>query len=368
VKVPFFDLSRQHGALVRELEAAVRPVLESGAFILGPDVAAFEKEYATFCGCRHAVGVACGLDGIKLVLRALDIGPGDEVITAANTFVATAFAISSVGATPVLVDVDPGTFNLDPSKVADAITPRSRALMPVHLYGQPAEMDALLALAREKRLQLIEDASQAHGARYRGARAGALGSAGVFSFYPAKNIGAFGDGGITTTNDEAIARKIATLRNYGSIVKYHHDLLGENSRLDTVHAAILRTKLKHLDSWNAARRRLAARYGKLLDAVGDLILPAPPPHVEHVYHQYVVRTRKRDALQKFLAEREIGTMVHYPVPIHLQKAYAGQNWAKGQFPITEQLAGEILSLPMFPELTDQEQDCVADAVTRFFAR
>lgn len=368
MKVPFFDLSRQHGSLARDLEAAVRPVLESGAFILGPDVAAFEKEFAAFCGCRHAVGVACGLDGIKLALRALDIGPGDEVITAANTFVATAFAISSVGATPVLVDVDPDTFNLDPSKVAGAITPRSRALMPVHLYGQPAEMDALLAVAREKRLHLIEDASQAHGARYRGSRAGALGSVGVFSFYPAKNMGAFGDGGITTTNDEAIAHKIATLRNYGSTVKYHHDLLGENSRLDTVHAAILRVKLRHLDSWNAARRLLAARYGELLGGVGDLVLPTPPSHVEHVYHQYVVRTQKRDALQKFLAEREIGTMVHYPVPIHLQKAYAKQDWAKGQFPITEQLADEILSLPMFPELTDPEQDCVADAITRFFSR
>lgn len=366
MKVPFFDLSRQHRALASELEAAVRPVIESGAFILGPEVAAFETDFAAFCGCRHAVGVACGLDGIKLALRALDIGPGDEVITAANTFIATAFAISSAGATPVLVDIDPDTFNLDPAKAAAAVTPRTRALMPVHLYGQPAEMEPLLALARKKGLHVIEDASQAHGARYRGTRAGSLGAIGVFSFYPAKNLGAFGDGGLATTSDETLARKIATLRNYGSIVKYHHDLMGENSRLDTVQAAILGAKLRHLDAWNAARRRLAARYGELLRGAGDLVLPKPPPHLEHVYHLYVVRTRRRDALQKFLTEQGIGSMIHYPVPIHLQKAYQAHPWKPGQFPITEQFAGEILSLPLFPELTDSEQECVAETVARFF--
>jgi dTDP-4-amino-4,6-dideoxygalactose transaminase len=238
--------------------------------------------------------------------------------------------------------------------------------MPVHLYGQPAEMEPLLALARQKGLHVIEDASQAHGARYRGARVGSLGAIGVFSFYPAKNLGAFGDGGLATTNDEAIARKIATLRNYRSIVKYHHDLMGENSRLDTVQAAILRAKLRHLDAWNTARRRLAARYGELLRGVGDLILPNPPPHLEHVYHLYVARTRKRDALQRFLTEAGIGSMIHYPVPIHLQKAYREHAWKPDQFPITEQFAGEILSLPLFPDLTDSEQECVAETVARFF--
>lgn len=366
MRVPFFDLARQHRALARDLEAAVRPVLEGSAFILGPQVAAFEKDFAAFCGCRHAIGVACGLDGIKLALRALGIGPGDEVITAANTFIATAFAISSVGATPVLADADSGTLNIDPARAAEAITPRTRALMPVHLYGQPAEMDPLLDLARQHGLPIVEDASQAHGARYRGRRTGSLGALGAFSFYPAKNLGAFGDGGLVTTNDGALAERVATLRNYGSIVKYHHDLLGENSRLDTVQAAILQVKLRHLDGWNAKRRRLALRYGELLKDVGDLILPNPPAHLEHVYHLYVVRTKRRDALQKHLADQGIGTMVHYPIPIHLQRAYAGMSWKAGQFPVAEQTAGEILSLPLFPELTDPEQDCVAEAVARFF--
>jgi dTDP-4-amino-4,6-dideoxygalactose transaminase len=341
--------------------------MSRGDFVLGQAVADFEKAFAAYCEADYCVGVDSGYSALELIVRAFDIGPGDEVITAANTFIATTLAISNTGARVVLVDCDPQTYNIDPALIEAAITPRTRAIMPVHLYGQPADMDPILEIARKHNLYVFEDAAQAHGARYKGRRIGSMGHAAGFSFYPGKNLGAYGDGGAVVTNDPAIADKIRLLRNIGQKVKYHHDVKGFNMRLDTMQAAVLGVKLPHLDSWNASRRRAAATYGRLL---ADLPVVTPPvaPDVEHIYHLYVIRCEGRDELQKALGEVGVASGLHYPLPIHLQPAYAELGYERGDFPVTEAYADTIVSLPMFPELTDEQIAYVVDAMTAFFAR
>ncbi len=361
MKVPFVDLQAQYRTLRAELEAAVRRVMERSDFILGEEVERFEEEFASYCEVGHAVGVGSGLDALVLALRAYGIGPGDEVITAANTFIATVLAISAVGARPVLVDADPATYNIDPGALAAAITSRTRAVVPVHLYGQPAEMDAITEIVHRHNLVVIEDAAQAHGARYRGRRTGGLGHAAGFSFYPGKNLGAYGDGGMVTTDDAAIAEKIRYLRNYGQRTKYDHVVRGTNSRLDTLQAAILRVKLRRLDEWNAARQRHAEAYARLLAEL-PVALPRTQPGSEHVFHLFVVQVAERDHVQKFLAERGIATGIHYPVPVHLQRAYLHLGYAKGSFPVTEAAAERILSLPMYAELLPEQLAAVAQAL------
>jgi len=359
-RVPFVDLRIQHAALASAIEPAMREVCQQGDFILGPAVERFETDFAAYIGARHAIGVASGLDAIELALRGHGIGPGDEVITVANTFIATVLAILAAGARPVLVDADPESYNIDPAAVRAAITPRTRAIVPVHLYGQPADLDATTALARQHNLVLVEDAAQAHGARYKGRRIGLFGHAAAFSFYPSKNLGAYGDGGMVVTNDDAVADRIRVLRNCGQRVKYHHPVVGMNSRLDTVQAAVLRVKLQHLDDWNSARRRHAAAYSERL--AGRVHTPATMADVEHVFHLYVIETDRRDALQDSLKRQEIQTGIHYPVPIHLQEACANLGYKMGDFPVTERAAGRILSLPMYPELSAEQIDAVVDAI------
>lgn len=366
VRVPFIDLTAQRLPLAQEIDEALARVMRSNSYILGEEVALFEQEFAAYCDVAHAVGVDSGTSALELILRAYDIGPGDEVITAANTFVATTFAISYTGARPVLVDVDPYTYTLDIIQLQEAITPRTRAIMPVHLFGQPADMEPILTLAHQHNLIVIEDACQAHGARYKGRRAGSMGHAAAFSFYPAKNLGAFGDGGMVVTNDATIAEAVSKLRNYGQSEKYHHDLLGYNRRLDTLQAAVLRIKLKHLDEWNAARSAHARLYQQLLGGNG-VRLPVEANYSEAVWHLYVIRTTARDELQAYLKERHIGTGIHYPVPVHLQPAHRDLGYSVGDFPVTEHSAGELLSLPMYAELTPALVAYVADTIKAFLA-
>jgi dTDP-4-amino-4,6-dideoxygalactose transaminase len=365
MKVPFIDLPAQHRALQQELNEAIAPVMERSDFALGKDVAAFEEEFAAFCGVQYAVGVDSGLAALELSLRALGIGPGDEVIVPAHTFVATAAAVTFAGARPVLVDVDERTYNLDVTQVEAAITPHTRAILPVHLYGLPADMEAVLALARKHGLFVVEDACQAHGAFYKGKRAGSLGHAAAFSFYPTKNLGGCGDGGIVVTDDAAVAEQVRAMRNCGQREKYIHELPPFNHRMDTLQAAILRVKLRYLESWIEARRRNAALYTQLL-AGSDLVTPVEAPGATHVYHLYVIRTTRRDGLLAHLQQQGIGAAIHYPVPIHLQPFYAGNGFRPGQFPVTERVCDQVLSLPMFPELTESQVEYVVTQVHRFF--
>ncbi|MDH7489189.1 MAG: DegT/DnrJ/EryC1/StrS family aminotransferase [Anaerolineae bacterium] len=364
--VPFVDLKAQYAALKPEIDRAIQAVVDRCDFILGQAVSEFEGEFARFCEVRRAIGVANGTDALRLGLLAAGIGPGDEVITAANTFIATTEAISQTGAAFRLVDVDERTYNLDPALLEEAITPRTKAILPVHLYGQPADMDPILDVARRHNLLVMEDACQAHGARYKGRRAGSMGHLAAFSFYPAKNLGAYGDAGAVVTNDEALARKLDLLRNHGQKSKYEHVMEGYCSRLDTLQAAVLRVKLRHLDEWNARRRQVAAWYNERLADL-PVVRPHVMPAVEHVYHLYVIRTERRDALREFLAARGIGTGMHYPIPLPQTEAYSGLGFRKGQFPVTERLAGEILSLPMFAEMTEAQVDEVVGAIREFFA-
>lgn len=358
ISVPFVDLRAQYRSIAPEVGQAIQGVLNRADFILGEEVERFEAEFAAFVGAEHAVGVGSGLAALELALHAYGIGPGDEVITPANTFIATVLAILGVGARPVLVDVNPATYNIEPAGVAAAITPRTRVLMPVHLYGQTADMDSLLALADRHNLLVIEDAAQAHGALFRGRRAGTLGHAGAFSFYPGKNLGAYGDGGLIVTRDAEIAARLRQLRNYGQSVKYHHVVAGTNSRLDTLQAAVLRVKLRHLGDWNRARQEHAAEYDRLLGGL-DVGTPAVTDRAGHVYHLYVIRVTRRDALQAELSSNGIQTGIHYPIPIHLQPACAHMGYPRGAFPETERAAGEILSLPMYPELDREKIERVA---------
>jgi dTDP-4-amino-4,6-dideoxygalactose transaminase len=360
MKIPFVDLRAQYATIAAEIQEAIRSVLERSDFILGEEVEVFEREFASYIGSNYGVGVGSGLAAIELALRAFGIGPGDEVITAANTFVATVLAITAVGARPVLVDVNADSYNLDPAAVRAALTSRTRAIIPVHLYGQPADMSPLLAIADRHNLVIIEDAAQAHGARYKGTRVGSFGHAAAFSFYPAKNLGAFGDAGIVLTRDAHVAEKIRQMRNYGQDTKYRHVAAGTNSRLDTLQAAILRVKLRHLDSWNAARQEHAAMYDRLLEGL-PVQRPLVAGGVDHVFHLYVIQVENRDQVQVALAAQGIATGIHYPIPAHRQEAFAGLGYRQGDFPVTEKAATRILSLPMYPELSMAQIEYVASA-------
>lgn len=364
--IPFLDLKKQQAELHSEIQSAMDRVLTDCNFILGKPVADFETAFAGCCDCKYGIGLASGLDALKLILRAMEIGPGDEVITVSHTFIATALAISSVGATPVLVEVDPATYTMNPQALEAAVTSQTKAVMPVHLYGQTADMGPIIEIARKHNLKVIEDACQSHGARYNGRRAGSMGDAAAFSFYPGKNLGAYGDGGAVTTSDPVLANRIRTLRNYGSIKKYYHDELGENSRLDTLQAAVLGVKLRGLDAGNAARRAVATLYTEQLKGVGDIITPFVRQGSEHVFHLYVIQTERRDALQKYLLEKGVECLIHYPVPVHLQKAYASKGWKCEDFSLTEKLADRILSLPIFPGITAGQIEYVCDSIKAFY--
>jgi len=365
--VPFVDLAAQYAAIAEEINEAILKVVHGTDFILGRDVGFFEEEFAAFCEAEYAVGVDSGTSALELALRAYGIGPGDEAITAANTFIATALAISYTGATPVLVDVDPQTYTIDVSEMERAITARARAIIPVHLYGHPADMDPILEIARQHGLVVIEDACQAHGAKYKGKRVGSLGHAAAFSFYPAKNLGAYGDGGMVVTNDERVAESLRMLRDYGQREKYHHELRGYNRRLDTLQAAVLRVKLKYLDAWNAARRQRAQLYSELLSH-SPVVVPVDADYAETVYHLYVIRAEDRDGLRAHLHDKGIATGIHYPIPIHLQPAYRDLGYEKGSFPVTEEYAGQVLSLPMYGELDTEQIRYVAEMIHTFFQR
>lgn len=359
--VPFLDLGRLHQSIRPQLDAAYCRVMDSGWFIMGPELEAFEAEFAQYCEVKHCIGVGNGLEALHLLLRAYGIGHGDEVIVPSNTFIATWLAVTQCGATPVPVEPDLGTHNIDPTLIAAAITNRTRAIIPVHLYGQTADMDPINEIATRHGLVVIEDAAQAHGARYKGRRAGSLGHAAGTSFYPGKNLGALGDGGAVLTSDDAIAGKIRQLRNYGSKVKYQHDIAGYNSRLDEIQAAFLRVKLTVLDDWNAKRRKIANQYSKFL-ATANIILPYVPKYAEPVWHLYVIRSKQRDALKVNLERQGISTVIHYPVPPHRQACYPG--FANQTLPIAEMLAGEVLSLPMSSVMDTDELGLVVEAIVR----
>jgi len=363
-QVPFVDLAAQYRAIEGEISEAVSKVLREGDFILGREVSLFEEEFAAFCEAKWAVGVDSGTSALELALRAYEIGPGDEVITAANTFIASALAISHAGATPVLVDVDADTYTIDVAAIEKAITPRTKAIIPIHLYGHPADMDPILQLAQRHGLVVIEDACQAHGARYKGKRTGSLGHAAAFSFYPGKNLGAYGDGGAVVTSDAAVAKRLGMLRNYGQKEKYQHMFRGFNRRLDTLQAAVLRTKLKRLDEWNEARRQHAKSYSRLL-AQSGLVVPRASAVCKSVWHLYVIRTDQRDALKEHLVTRGISVGIHYPIPIHLQPAYRDLGYQPGDFPVTEEYSRQILSLPMYAELTPDILGRVAETAVEF---
>jgi dTDP-4-amino-4,6-dideoxygalactose transaminase len=359
--IPFVDLQSQYLSIKDEIHQAINQVLQQCDFVLGDAVVEFEREFAAYCQAEYAIGVDSGYSALELIVRSYGIGDGDEVITAANTFIATTLAISNSGARPVLVDVDLETFTIDPSLIEAAITPATKAIMPVHLYGHPADMDAIMEIARHHNLLVIEDAAQAHGAEHRGRRTGSLGHAAAFSFYPGKNLGAYGDGGAVVTNDAKLAEQVKLLRNLGQTVKYHHQIKGFNNRLDTMQAAILRVKLARLDAWNAGRNRAAQMFETLL-ANGHVQTPRCAPWAKHVFHLYVIRSRNRDAIQQRLSEAGIASGMHYPIPIHLQPAFAELGYQEGDFPITEKIAQEMLSLPMFAELTNEMITRIAETV------
>lgn len=348
--IPFVDLKTQYMSIKPEIDRVVFEVLESSAFILGKYVESFEKDFAAHCGASYALGVNSGTSALHLALLAAGVGPGDEVITTPFTFVATAAAIHYCGARPAYVDIDPASFTIDPARIEDAITPRTKVILPVHLYGQPADMDPILEIAKRHNLIVIEDAAQAHGAEYKGRRVGSIGDMGCFSFYPGKNLGAYGEGGAVTTSNETYAKTIRMLRDWGQSRKYHHDLRGFNYRLEGMQGAILGVKLKHLDRWTEARRANAALYIEQLNGA-DVATPMEMSYARHVYHVYAVRTTSREALIEELNAQGVQTGIHYPIPVHMQKAYSDPAFKPGDFPHAERAAAEVLSLPMFPELT-----------------
>jgi dTDP-4-amino-4,6-dideoxygalactose transaminase len=358
VKIPFVDLVSQYESLRSEILPAIESVMSSAQFILGNEVNLFEEEFSAYCGAKYCIGVGSGTEALHLALRASDIGPGDEVITAANSFIATAFAISYVGATPVFIDVNKKDFNIDVELIENAITDKTKAIIPVHLYGQPADMEKIMLLAKKHDLKIIEDACQAHGALYHNQRVGGIGNIGCFSFYPGKNLGAYGDGGAVVTNDAELAEKIRYLRNYSQKQKNIHPTIGYNCRLDTIQAAILRVKLRHLDNWNDKRRNAAANYNNVFSDMGiegnNIVLPMEKPEVKHVYHLYVIQYEKRDELAKALGEKGISCGVHYPFPMNHHEPYKGTVCIPKHLPVSNELSKKILSLPMFPEL-DQDQ-------------
>ena len=363
-QVPFLDLRAAYEELKAELDEAVSRVLGSGYYLLGKEVEAFEEEFAEFLHVKYCVGVGNGLDALQLALRALGVGQGDEVLVPSNTYIATWLAVSYAGAVPVPVEPDERTYNIDPEKLEAAITDRTKAIIPVHLYGQPADMDPILEVARKHNLWVLDDAAQAHGARYKGRRVGGLGNIAGWSFYPGKNLGAFGDGGAVTTNDGELADRVRVLRNYGSRTKYFNEVRGFNSRLDEIQAAVLRVKLKHLDEWNGRRRHIAELYLRDLERC-DLILPYVPEWADPVYHLFVVRSGQRDALQQYLKTQGIGTLIHYPVPPHLQQAYCEIGLAAGTLPISERIHRQVVSLPIGPHVTEAQVETVTRAVCEF---
>ncbi len=364
-QIPLVDLKAQYQSIRPLVNAAIRRVIKRSTFILGPEAAQFEQAFAQYVGAKRAVGVASGTAALQLALLACGIGQGDEVITTAFTFVATAETISHTGAKPVFVDIDPRTYNLDPNRVEAALTPRTRAIVPVHLYGQPAEMESLLDIARRHDLWLIEDAAQAHGAAYQGRRCGSIGHLACFSFYPAKNLGAYGDGGAVTGNDENLLAKVCKLRDHGRTSKYQHDELGYGERLDALQAAVLGVKLSYLDEWNEARRGNAKLYTKLLED-SEVVTPVEAPDTHHVYHLFVVRTPRRDALVAHLQAHGIEVGIHYPLPLHRQPVYLKLGYADVVLPEAERAASEVLSLPMYPELTMEQVGYVVERVKEFF--
>ncbi len=359
MKVPLLDLKAHHEPLQREFELAIREVIQSGAFAGGPFVARFEEEFAAFCATQFALGLGSGTEALWLSLLALGVGPGDEVITSPMTFMATAEAITYCGAKPVFVDIEEDTYTLDPALIEKAITPRTRAVIPVHLFGQMADMDPILEVARRRGLAVIEDACQAHGAEYQGRKAGALGAAGCFSFYPGKNLGAFGEAGAVVTNRTDLKTKIQMLRDHGQEKKYHHALIGWNARMDGIQAAVLMIKLRRLAAGNEARRGHARHYDRLLAAADQVVRPREAKHRIHVYHLYVVRVKARDRILESLGQRGIGCGIHYPIPVHLQEAYRSLGYSVGAFPVAERCAKEFLSLPIFPELAAEQVEFVA---------
>lgn len=365
--IPFLDLKAPYLELKQDLDEAIARVVSSGWFIGGAEVDQFEADYAVYCGSTHAVGVANGLDALHLALRAMDVGPGDEVIVPSNTYIATWLAVSQCGAVPVPVEPDACTYNIDPARIEAAITSRTKVILPVHLYGQPADMDPILAIARKHGLKVLEDGAQAHGARYKGRRLGAHGDMVAWSFYPGKNLGAMGDGGAVTTNDAQLAERLRILRNYGSRVKYVNEVQGYNSRLDPLQAAILRVKLAHLDEWNVRRSAIASYYQQGLASCG-LTLPCVPDWADPAWHLYVVLNPQRDELQKALADVGVGTLIHYPIPPHLQGAYEQVGWGRAAFPVAEQIADQALSLPMGPHLSMVQVDFVIEAAKKLLLR
>ncbi len=364
-EIPFLDMKPQYGELKEELDQAYKRVMDSGWYILGGEVEAFEQEFASYTGSTHCVGVGNGLEALELILMGYGIGAGDEVIVPANTYIASWLAISYTGAKPVPVEPDPSTYNIDPRRIEGAITPRTKAIMPVHLYGQPVEMESIWQIAEQYRLTIIEDAAQTHGGWYRDRMAGNLGDAAGFSFYPSKNFGAFGDAGAIVTNNEELDDKVRVLRNYGSRTKYYNEVKGHNSRLDPLQAAFLRVKLKHLDAWNERRDRIAQHYLDELCLAPDLGLPRVPSKVVPVWHLFVVSHPERDRLQAYLKDRGIGTLIHYPVPPHLSEAYRELSYQAGDFPITEKMADTFLSLPIGPHLSVDDADCVIEHIQEF---
>lgn len=369
--LPLVDLKKQYASIKQEIDEKISGVLKSSAFILGSEVKEFEKEFAAFCSAGQAVGVSSGTAALALALLALDIGKDSEVITTPNTFIATVAAISHVAARPVIVDVDPESYNIDISKIENVITTKTRAVIPVHLYGQPSEMDSILQIAQNHNMKVVEDACQAHGAEYRGRRAGSFGDISAFSFYPGKNLGAYGDGGAVVTDKEEVAERIRLLRDHGSPRKYYHEIIGYNSRLDEIQAAVLRVKLRYLNDWNEKRRRNARLYNEYLKDLVDKALVTTPKEkdwAKHVYHLYVIQVGEdaRDNLITYLNSKGIGAQIHYPIPIHLQKAYKHLGYKEGSFPVTERLAKRIISLPIFPELEPQEIEYIAQEIRAFF--
>jgi dTDP-4-amino-4,6-dideoxygalactose transaminase len=363
MKVPFLDLKAHHAPLRGHFKSAIADVIDSGIFAGGPAVASFEEAFAAFCKCNHAVGLGSGTEAVWLALLACGVGPGDEVITVPSTFMATAEAITYCGARPVFVDVDERTYTMAPAALANVLTSRTKAIVPVHLFGQTADMDPILKFGRQHGIAVIEDAAQAHGAEYKGRRAGSIGDIGCFSFYPGKNLGALGEAGAIVTNNLELADKIRILRDHGQARKYHHTVIGWNCRMDAIQAACLLIKLKHLERGNERRRAHAARYNAAFNASEDIIPPSETEYARHVYHVYAIRVPDRDDVMRQLEARGIGCGVHYPVPVHLQQAYASLGHQPGAFPVSEQLAKEFLSLPMFPELSEAQIDYVIEAVT-----
>ena len=367
-KVPFLDLHTQYETIRDEIADAIQQVLDSSEFVGGPFVERFEEEFAGFCGCRYASGVSSGTSALWMTLLSLGIGPGDEVITVPNTFIATAEAISMCGARPVFVDVDEQSYTMNPALLEGAVTPRTKAVIPVHLFGQPADMDPIMEFSARHALHVIEDACQAHGALYRGRPAGSIGIAGCFSFYPGKNLGAYGEAGAVVTNDPELTKKIRILRDHGQVRKYHHTMIGWNGRMDGIQGALLSVKLKYLSRWNETRRKNAALYDRLLANTANISLPREMDYAKHVYHVYAIRTKNRDALQGFLAERGINCLIHYPLPIHLQDAYRSFGFEGGNFPISENCAGGFLSLPMYPELAGNQIEHVVREIQNFYSQ